>query len=82
MVKLLLDLKALVDIETTTGETALMAAVCNNKLDCVQHILNAKANVNFTSSASHQAAVCSAIRVMPHQSNNQDRLLLLPQSTN
>lgn len=57
MVKLLLDLKALVDVETTNGETALMSAVFNDKLSCVQQLLDAKANVNFTSSASHQAAV-------------------------
>ena len=57
MVKLLLDLKALVDVETTNGETALMAAVFNDKIGCVEHLLDAKANVNFTSSVSHQAAV-------------------------
>ena len=57
MVELLLRLKALLDIETVTGETALMAAVCNDNLSCVQQLLDAKANADFTSSASHQAAV-------------------------
>lgn len=59
MVKLLIDLKALVDVETTNGETALMAAVFYNNLACVHQLLDAKANVDFTSSVSHQAAVGS-----------------------
>merc|ERR1712100_596983 len=62
MVKLLLELKALTDIETTNGETPLMAAVRTDHLACVRHLLEAKANVNFTSSVSHQAAINIAAR--------------------
>lgn len=61
IVKLLLEHGAFVDAVTSNGVTPLMRAIQSCKIDCVEQLIKAGANIEATNKRGKQFLFCSSL---------------------